>query len=143
MELVRTFLESSSIHGLSYVASTRKVTRIGWLFIVMISFLCAVNFIFASFQSWSDNPVTTTIETLPLSEIRLPKVTVCPPKNTFTDLNYELKQNENITFSKESREEIIKYADDTVTNHVFLDSFENFNEERLTKISKLKNSEKL
>ena len=129
MELVRTFLESSSIHGLSYIASTRKIARIGWLLIVFVSFFCAANLIFASFQSWSNNPVTTTIETLPLSDIRLPKITICPPKNTFTDLNYDLKQNENITFSKETREEMLKTANDIISNHVFLDTFKKLNEE--------------
>ena len=129
MEIVRTFLESSSIHGLSHIASTRKVARIGWLLIVFVSFSCAANLIFASFQSWSNNQVTTTIETLPLSDIRLPKITVCPPRNTFTDLNYDLKQNENITFSKETREEMIKTADDIISNHVFLDIFNKLNEE--------------
>ena len=129
MELVRTFLESSSIHGLSYIASTRKVARIGWFLIIFVSFSCAENFIFASFQSWSKNPVTTTIETLPLSDIRLPKITICPPRNTFTDLNYDMKQNENITFSKETREEMIKTADDIISNHVFLDIFNKLNEE--------------
>ena len=61
MELVRTFLESSSIHGLSYIASTRKVARIGWFLIIFVSFSCAANFIFASLQSWSKNPVTTRV----------------------------------------------------------------------------------
>ena len=130
MELVRTFLESSSIHGLSYIASTRKIARIGWLLIVFVSFFCAVNLIFASFQSWSNNPVTTTIETLPLSDIRLPKITICPPRNTFTDVNYDLKQNENITFSKETREEMLKTADDIISNHVFLDTFKKLNDEK-------------
>ena len=129
MELVRTFLESSSIHGLSYIASTRKVARIGWFLIVFVSFSCAANFIFASFQSWSKNPVTTTIETLPLSDIRLPKITICPPRNTFTDLNYDMKQNENIAFTKETRDEMIKTADDIISNHVFLDIFNKLNEE--------------
>ena len=129
MELVRTFLESSSIHGLSHIASSRKVARISWLLIVLVSFTCAANLIFASFQSWSNNQVTTTIETLPLSDIRLPKITICPPRNTFTDLNYDMKQNENITFSKETREEMIKTADDIISNHVFLDIFNKLNEE--------------
>ena len=41
-----------------------------------------------SFDEWVNHPITTTIETLPISEVRFPKITVCPPKNTFTNLNY-------------------------------------------------------
>ena len=32
----------------------------------------------------------TTIETKAISELNLPVVTVCPPKGTFTNLNYDL-----------------------------------------------------
>ena len=32
----------------------------------------------------------TNIETLEMREIKFPKVTVCPPKNTLTDPNYDL-----------------------------------------------------
>ena len=99
MEGVRLFLESSSIHGLSYISSTRKYLRLFWILIVTIGFGCAANLIFASFKSWAISPVSTTIETLPLSEMKLPKVTVCPPKNTFTDLNYDLMLAENKTFT--------------------------------------------
>ena len=41
-------------------------------------------------MSWSKNQISTTLETLPISEVRFPKVTVCPPRNSFTNLNYDL-----------------------------------------------------
>ena len=129
MEGVRLFLESSSIHGLSYISSTRKYLRLFWILIVTIGFGCAANLIFASFKSWAISPVSTTIETLPLSEMMLPKVTVCPPKNTFTDLNYDLMLAENKTFTKENRDELIKYAVNVINNHAFLDIFDKLQEE--------------
>ena len=129
MELVRTFLESSSIHGLSYIASTRKLSRVFWIVVVTVGFSIAVSLIYASFQSWTENPVMTTMETLPLSQMLLPKVTVCPPKNTFTDLNPELMLIENETLTHENREMLKKYAEDIINEHVFLDTFNKFKEE--------------
>ena len=56
-----------------------------------------------SFQNWADNPVTTNIETLPIAEAPFPRVTVCPPKNTFTNLNYDLIFASNTSLSTEKR----------------------------------------
>ena len=52
--------------------------------------------IYHSFQDWNDSPVKTTIETRPIAEITFPKVTVCPPRNTNTDLNHGLLIAANI-----------------------------------------------
>ena len=91
MEGVRTFLESSTIHGLVYIATTKKsLAKIFWILVVIGGFTGAGVMIYNSFQSWNDSPIKTTIETLPITEITFPKVTVCPPKNTYTDLNYDL-----------------------------------------------------
>ena len=57
---------------------------------------------------WAESPITTTIETLPISEITFPKVSVCPPKNTFTNLNYDIMMTENMTLDNETRIELIK-----------------------------------
>ena len=101
MEGVRTFLESSTIHGLSYISTTRRYARLLWMCIVIMGFSGAGYMIQEAFQNWAANPETTNIKTLPLSEITLPKMTVCPPKNTFTDLNYDLwlalESNKSIT----------------------------------------------
>ena len=90
MEGIRTFLESSTIHGLSYISTTRRYARLLWMCILIMGFSGAGYMIQEAFQNWAANPETTNIKTLPLSEITLPKMTVCPPKNTFTDLNYDL-----------------------------------------------------
>ena len=93
----KSFLETSTIHGISYIASTRKFARLFWLAIVIAGFVGASILIQESFASWSKSPISTTIETLPISEIRFPKVTVCPPKNTYTDLNYDMVKVGNTT----------------------------------------------
>ena len=119
MEGIRTFLESSTIHGLTYISTTRKYTRLFWILVVISGFLTAFLIINQSFNSWSDSPVKTTIETLPISEITLPKVTVCPPRDTYTDLNYDLMLSQNITLTDEMRDEIFEYAFQVLTEDTF------------------------
>ena len=124
MEGVRAFLEASTIHGLTYISTTRKYARLFWIFVVLTGFLGAIMLIKESFDSWSESPVKTTIETLPIAEIKLPKVTVCPPKKTFTDLNYDLMMTENMTLTEEMRNEMFKYALEVIDEKSF--SFNNW-----------------
>ena len=63
-----------------------------------------------SFTNWNESPVKTTIETRPIADLTLPKVTVCPPKNTFTDLNYDLIMTENMTLDDKTRDDLLNYA---------------------------------
>ena len=119
MDGVRNFLESSSIHGLSYISTTRKLTRLFWSLVVLTGFTVAFLIIQESFGSWSESPIKTTIETLPISDIKFPKVTVCPPKNTYTDLNYDLMMTENMTLTKGMRDEMFEYAFDVLMEDVF------------------------
>ena len=97
MEGIRTFLESSTIHGLSYISTTQKYARLFWTLVVISGFTVAFLIIKESFNSWSESPIKTTVETLPISKITFPKVTVCPPKNTYTDLNYDMVKVGNTT----------------------------------------------
>ena len=119
MEGVSTFLESSTIHGLTYISTTRKYVRLFWVLVVMTGFVGASLLIKKSFDSWSESPVKTTTETLPISEIKLPKVTVCPPKNTFTDLNFDIMITENKTLTKDMRDEMLKYAVEVINEDCF------------------------
>ena len=117
MEGVRTFLESSTIHGLTYISTTRRLVKFFWILIVIGGFTGAGVLIYQSFDNWTDNPVTTTIETIPISEVRFPKITVCPPKNTFTDLNYDLMSVGNRTISPDTN------SDDAQLFQLLLDQF--------------------
>merc|ERR1712074_395736 len=56
---------------------------------------------------------------MPIAEMRLPKVTVCPPKNTFTDLNYDLMLAENVTFTQEMEDEMFESAVEIAEEDVF------------------------
>ena len=114
---LRTFFESSTIHGLIYISTTRKwIIKIFWIVVVIAGFTGASIMIYESFKDWDENPVKTTIETLPITEMKLPIVTVCPPKNTFTDLNYDLMMTQNNSFDNETRDELINYATELLNN---------------------------
>merc|ERR1711893_520591 len=119
MEGVNTFLESSTIHGLTYISTTRKYTRLFWILVVLTGFFGASLLIKESFDSWSESPVKTTIETLPISEIKFPKLTVCPPKNTYTDLNYDLMLAENVTLTNETKNELYEYVVAMIDEHLY------------------------
>ena len=111
MEGIRSFLDSSSINGLNHISTTKGLSRLFWIFVVFSGFLVSGFLIHQSFQSWEQQPIVTTIETLPADEMKMPKVTVCPPKNMFTDLNYDLMLARNMTFSNGMREELRNYAE--------------------------------
>ena len=134
MEGVRTFLESSTIHGLGYISTTKKLVRLLWILIVISGFTGAGILIYQSFQDWSDNPVTTTIETLPINKMTFPKVTVCPPKNTYTDLNYDIMMAENMTLDNDTRDELTNYALDLLNFDMY--------ETVMTNLSKIEDNDR-
>ena len=129
MEGVKNFLESSTIHGLSYISITRRFTRVFWILVVITGFTIAGLLINESFKSWADSPIKTTIETRPMTEIKFPKATVCPPKNTYTDLNYDLMVADNVTMTEDMIRELFNYAYDVVDKHIFMDDINKFHEE--------------
>ena len=123
MESFKYFLENSSIHGLNYISSRRKWSRIFWVIVVILGFVGAGILIYQSFDVWSESPVKTTIETLPIHKIKLPKVTVCPPKHTYTNLNYDLTMTENIILDNETRNElstiVSNYGNKNLTSFIY------------------------
>ena len=126
MEGLRGFLESSTIHGLAYLATaSRKLVKLFWLIVVTAGFIGAGILIFKSFKDWNENPITTTIETLPIENVTFPKVTVCPPKNTFTNLNYDLMKTQNMTLDISSRNELTEYAVRLIRDNSFKEAMSN------------------
>ena len=110
MENIRNFLESSSINGLNHISATRKQVRLFWISVVILGFTGAGVIIYQSFRAWDESPIKTTIETRPIREITFPKVTVCPPKNTYTEFNYDLMMTSNMTFDNDNREKLANFA---------------------------------
>ena len=85
---------------------------------VITGFSAASFMIYESFQAWEESPVTTNIETLPITKITFPKVTVCPPKGTYTDLNYDLMITEKMVLDNEVRTNLSKYAVELLQDHL-------------------------
>ena len=119
MENLTTYLESSTIHGLAHIATGRKYVKLLWILVVIGGFTGAGVMIYKSFKSWDETPVKTTIETQPITEITFPKVTVCPPKNTYTDLNYDLMMTENMTLDNDTRNEMTNYAVEMLYDYLY------------------------
>ena len=126
MEVVRTFLESSTIHGLTYISTTRKYSRLFWTLVVFMGFSYACYMILESFKSWDEMPVKTSVETLPISQLKFPRLTVCPPKNTYTDMNYDLMEADTMTLNKS---ELSKQADQIVDDCMFMNDLNKLQEE--------------
>ena len=130
MEEFQNYLESSTVHGLFYIGTTRRLVKLFWIIVVLTGFIGAGILIKQSFQSWQDSPVKTTIETRPISEVTLPKISVCPAKNTYTNLNYDLmKMKENVSIPVDMSD----YADNLREN--FIRNFQDVDyQEQLKKI---------
>ena len=105
MDGVREFLESSTIHGFTYLAKSSRLVRIFWVGVVFTGFSVAGVLIQQAFSSWFSSPISTTIETLPISDLDFPNVTVCPPRNSFTTLIPDLLRARNINLEVEKRKE--------------------------------------
>ena len=131
----KNFLESSSINGLNHISASRqKCVRLFWIIVVISGLTGAAILIHFSFKSWEESPIKTTIETRPITEITFPKVTVCPPKKTFTDLNHDLMMTENMTLHNKSRNELKDYAMELL--------FENLYDTIMANWSKLEDKDK-
>ena len=125
MEEIRHFLEISTIHGLNFISSKSKYTRLFWIFVVFGGFIGAGYLIHESFDNWNLSPVSTTIETLPISEFTFPNVTVCPPKNSFLDLNYDVIQADKVEIDKQTRIEMIENASMTIVQDSYEEMMKN------------------
>ena len=61
----------------------------------------------------------TTIETKAISEISFPTVTVCPPKGTFTNLNYDLVNINNSMFGIDQRQSLKSFIHKAIIDQEF------------------------
>ena len=125
MEGIQSFFEFSTIHGLSYISTSRKFVRLFWIMVVIAGFTGAGVLIYTSFQSWDESPVKTTIETLPIRDFKFPKLTVCPPKDTYTNLNYGLSMTKNMTLDNDTRKELATVAKKHLHQHLYAATVKN------------------
>ena len=102
----REFLAGSTIHGLSHIGRTKKLIRVAWIIVVSSGFTIAGFIIWNSLNNWKENPVATTISTHPIEQVSLPKIYVCPPKHTYTNLNQDIVEMKDVTLSNAQVEEL-------------------------------------
>ena len=120
--ILSDYLNSATIHGLVYIASGKNNwTRTAWTVAISSSVLMAGFIIADSFKSWTASPTVTSVETFPISEVKFPEVTICPPHGANTALNYDLRAARNVTLDKATRSELIetvkRLAHETYIDH--------------------------
>ena len=125
MEVFKEFLESSTIHGLVYISTSKnRLLRLLWIAIVVTAFSVGLKLISNSYIEWGSDPVSTSVSTHPIAKLTFPNVTVCPPKEFNTALNYDLMKAKNTTLSSATRKDLV----DSARNALLNDSYVNFNE---------------
>ena len=115
MDILREFLETTTIHGLSYISTARsKRAKAAWSLVILVSFCSAAFLISSSYTEWQDDPFSTAITTHSISDLDFPMVTVCPPKDTNTALNHGLMHAGDY-LSKTQREQL-----NNITRRLFI-----------------------
>ena len=113
MNSLREFLESSTIHGLSYISTApSKASKALWLAIVVTGFCTAGYLINSSYKEWQSAPISTAISTHPISDLDFPTITVCPPERSNTILNYDLMRAANMTLTDQNRQTLVNLSRD-------------------------------
>ena len=107
MDIVKDFLEASTVHGVQYIAtSNSKTIKLFWFLAVSAAFITASNLIYDAYSSWEQSPISTSISINPISELEFPKVTICPPERSYTALNHDLITAKRTNFTSKDREEL-------------------------------------
>ena len=114
MEVLREFSEQSTIHGIGYISRTQSCVRLLWILTVLSGFITAGFLIMQSFYNWEISPIATTLETVPIEQVTYPLIYVCPPKNTFTNLNYDLENVPDERLEPDYVNELMKLVDEKV-----------------------------
>ena len=108
------FLESTTIHGLVYIATCKNnAFKLLWIIVVLISFVTAGYLIHDSFASWSTSPVISSVS---IEDVDFPDITVCPPKDSNTILNHGIITSDQIEIDNATRQELIKFTDESADN---------------------------
>ena len=70
---------------------------------MVLGFITAGYLINQSYAGWLESPILTTITTKPISDLDFPTVTVCPPRDSYTALNYDLMKADNKSLTEQDR----------------------------------------
>ena len=103
MDILKEFLESTTIHGLYYISTCKSwFAKAGWMVVVALGFASSTFLIHSSFADWAASPVATTITPHSVADLPFPNVTICPPKGLNGALKYDLMRlaKKNISLGK-------------------------------------------
>ena len=68
-------------------------------------------------------------EVYSIRELKFPNVTVCPPKNSVLNLNYDVVESNNKSLDKNMRESITEYAIEIIQNEFYHEIMRNMSKE--------------
>ena len=135
MDCFRDFLETSSIHGLSYISTCEsKIAKAGWTAVVALGFVFASFLIHSSFSNWAQSPVATTITPQSVANLEFPNVTVCPPKGFNSALRYDLMKTSNMNISQHLKEKLKKKVGNLLSTDVGMTRLDLINRENQEEI---------
>ena len=83
MDQCKAFLESSTIHGVVYISTSKGFSRLFWSMVIVCGFATAYMMISHSMMEWRQSPVSTSTETVSITEVKFPPIVVCPPHVSF------------------------------------------------------------
>ena len=125
---LKDYFDVSSIHGFGHVNGQKSFGKIFWLFVVTSGFVFAGFLVGQSFDSWRSNPISTVIETKPILESKFPDVVVCPPENTFTNLNLDLMNADSIELDEKLRESLVNHTTEMILDEEFFSAYADQND---------------
>ena len=74
METFKEFLESSTIHGLIYISTSRsKLVKLFWLLTALVCFGIAGYLIGKAYVDWNESPTSSVITTHSVDTLPFPK----------------------------------------------------------------------
>ena len=76
---MKEYLLNSTLHGLRYVAeSQHALERLWWGALTLCSVAACSYLVMGTVQNWLDEPVVTSVSSVPISDMEFPSVSVCP-----------------------------------------------------------------
>uniref|UniRef100_A0A336LL33 CSON007051 protein n=1 Tax=Culicoides sonorensis TaxID=179676 RepID=A0A336LL33_CULSO len=107
-ENIIEYCDNSTIHGVKYIATKKKIERFSWI-VICVFLLCGCGTqIYEIVVKWRQNPLIFLLDqkVTPIDQIPFPAVTVCtqrlPNRNAFnyTDFLMRFMDNDNENFTK-------------------------------------------
>ena len=78
-DVFRTFTANSTLHGISFLGTSRSLeARMLWLLIIISVLALSIIGIDQCVKGWESNPVITAVWQVPIESAPFPSITICP-----------------------------------------------------------------